>query len=532
MVFAFALLAAACGGSSGSDASDSSPNPAASAGSGAVDKSSMDALIASLGTPAAPNAVAPTDNSTTTRSLDADTIVACTNHHFTGNAVFENFVRFDPNGDALWPGSLVQYKGLSDGQLTPIALARQAGTVTVANALIADGSGAAVSNSSAVQSPSLATVQDAIHGILGAGATVNLAAKSDFSTDAVRSFDELALKLGVSANWLRAGGGVKFDGDWKSKKSTFVVRLNQQYFTASFAAPASPGAFFDPSVTPDQALTYMGPDNPPAYVASVTYGRMLFMKVESDESESTLGAAINATFNAVLAKTSVELDANTKSTMAHSNVSVMAIGGSPDDVAALESAGDGLPDALAAYLSRGANYSSTSPGAPIGYSVRFLRNNESVRVASPLDYSVAECGPAVSAITVTLDDLDVTKNGAALGAGAIHVHVEIPDTSATFDRDFTAVSDGANLSLAWPLPFQMVQTDQSSFVVSTTISSIDHPSEVVTTEHKHLFSIDRSDPANPLGAWSESGSSVSLAGKATAVASTLDVSLNYTAAVH
>ncbi len=335
----------------------------------------------------------------------------CVYKRFTGTALYETLVSFDPNADSIWPGAVAQTKTLPQGLAAPIGLARRPGTLTLSDAVI-EGDGSAAKYSRTLAEPSLAATREAIAGMFGTSA-VRLAAKSNYLAETAYSMNEASVKMGVAVSWMNGSVKANFAGSWLAKKTTMIVRFIQAYYTVSFAAPASPEKVFGPSVTANDARPYMGPGNPPAYVSSVTYGRMLIMKVETDESERDLRAALDATFN----KVNVTAEAASKNVLKNSTFSVFVLGGSPDDAARIQASdSEGRAEALGGYIRNGANFDPKSPGVPISYTMRRLADNETIKVSSTIDYQVPVCTPAAVNVTLDVDKLYLRKDGKAGGS--------------------------------------------------------------------------------------------------------------------
>ena len=353
-------------------------------------------------------------------------VTECSFKRFTGTALYETLVSFDPNADSIWPGSVIQTTTLPEGIAAPIAVARRPGTITVGDAVIGADK-ADVKYSRTLPKPTLAATRDAVSEIF-ANQKVQLPAKSNYLAETAYSMNEAALKLGVSAKWMTGSMKASFGAEWITKKTTMVVRFVQAYYTVSFEAPAAPEKLFAPDVTVADVRAYMGPGNPPAYVSSVTYGRMMLMKIESDESEADLRATLDVTYN----KVSGSLDAKSSNILKNSSISVFVLGGSADAAAKLQSASaESRAAALASYIQSGANYDPASPGVPISYTVRRLSDNATIKVASTIDYQIPVCVPAALQLTLDFDKISVGSSGQAsnhANAGEYEVWMESTDS--------------------------------------------------------------------------------------------------------
>lgn len=392
--------------------------PGATAPSG--DEAALRNLILGIDAPALPAAqpVTSTADGHAVENRNAQ-LFDCTYQRNQGVELYDSLVSFDPNADVLWPGSLVQTKNLSQGILEPIGLPRRPGTITFGSALGTPG-GDSLSRELAV--PSQASTQDAINAVLASSA-LRFPTKVNYRAEEAHSLTEAAAKVGFAVEWMQGSVKSSFDGGWTDEKTTMIVNFTQSYYSVSFAAPATPEAVFDASTRVEDAALYMGPGNAPGYVASVTYGRMLLVKIESSASASELKAALDVAFNAGVADGSVQAGFDHKKILRDANVSVFALGGSPELATEVMTNAEQRADKIAAYLADGASFSIKSPGVPISYTVRQLANNQLVRVASTLDYRVPTCATAKSRFQVSLGSLQVVDNGQYWGNPDIAVKV-------------------------------------------------------------------------------------------------------------
>lgn len=535
-VAALATFAVACGGED-----TSAPDSFSSAIASEPDQSALRDLIRAASAP--PTAAEqPTTQTGEDTQLKTENGVSqeCVYKRFTGTALYETLVSFDPNADSIWPGAITQTSTLPEGLAAPIGLARRPGTITVSDAII-DGAAADAKYSRTVDAPSLASTREAVAGIFGQNA-VRLAAKSNYLAETAYSANEASVKMGVAVSWMNGGVKASFAGSWLAKKTTMVVRFIQAYYTVSFAAPSSPELVFGPKVTANDARPYMGPGNPPAYVSSVTYGRMLIMKVETDESEHDLRAALDLAFS----KVNVSADVEAKRVLQNSTFSVFVLGGSPDDAARIQASdAETRASALAAYIQNGANFDPKSPGVPISYTERRLVDNETIKVSSTIDYQVPVCTPAPVNVELDIQKLFVRKDGKAGGSttGSYEVWLEsstsaggaappTPGQTDTSKREIlakgtAAIDDGSSITLGQK-SFARVDSQQG---VTLTIGAKLHSDAKgkeceMTRTHSYRF-----NPKTNVGEWTNTGANtLNCAAKDTSLLgdNSLDVDLGYT----
>jgi hypothetical protein len=281
-------------------------------------------------------------------------------------------VAFDPNADALWPGALVQGKSLQMGVLAPIGLPRAPGTVTLTTPLNVP------QMSRAVERPSLPSVQEALREIL-APVTAATPAKLAYTAITSESWQQGLLAAGVDAKWLSGSAQVELSAQRTTARSLVAARLTQAYYTVAFNPPARPAAVFDETVSLDDATLYLGEGNPPVYLSSVTYGRLLVLIFQSSASASELEAAVNAAMHSGRGEGAVKIQGKYADTLRSSQVHVLALGGSGQSAVKLI-AGDPI-QGLQAYMQEGATFSKDSPGLPISFQARYLRDNATAGMA-------------------------------------------------------------------------------------------------------------------------------------------------------
>lgn len=358
-------------------------------------------------------------------ALDGDVIVPKKSLGFTGSGpdkvenfeeqrkltkTLERFVAFNPNVDSVYPGALVQGKSLPDGVLTPLVTARTPLTITVSD-FISNNPSATYSKE--VKHPSLANVTAAVSSVISQNLQEDQPSKISYNETSYSSVEQAFLKLGASYSWTAGKISGSFQKSSQEYRTGLMVRFIQSYYTVSCDAPTAPNSFIAQTTPYNDFKLYAGDGNPPAYVASVTYGREVWMLIESNNSEQEVKAAINAAYNAAVSKGNVDLDVTQKKVLNESYVQVMIVGGNgPAAVEVL--AGDHFAN-LKQYLMAGANYSRKSPGVIISYTARYLSDNDIARVSSSADYTIktSEGRPDLNleSIRVTWDTTGDGKDG-------------------------------------------------------------------------------------------------------------------------
>jgi hypothetical protein len=325
---------------------------------------------------------------------------------------FESVAAFDPNADVLWAGSIVQGRSIESGVLAPIALSRKPGTVTVKN-LTMEGSSAEYSRS--IENPTNATLQKAVMDIVTQKLPIHSGALISYESATYSSVDQGLLQMGVSAKWLSASAKASISAEQSIKSSNMIVRLTQAYYSASFSPPSAPEAFFTDNVSVDDAALYMSPkngkvrSNPPVYVSTVTYGRSLYFLISSNEESSRLKAAVESSFKIGIVNGDANVAAERQRIIQDSDIRVLVLGGSGSSAVNVLT-GDKVAG-IEKLLREGADYSPSSPGVPISYQLRYLKDNDVARLSLTTEYDDRRVTPiGIKQLLVTFNTMDDDKD--------------------------------------------------------------------------------------------------------------------------
>lgn len=326
------------------------------------------------------------------------------------------FVSMSPLDGVIYPGALLQGKSLSTVPQNIIAK-RAGGSLTLT--LVAGlGNG---SQTRELPEVSLGKMTDEQNSILndlnktGAAVPANVAV----TAEVFDSLDEFALRAKVSLNYalVKVKGSMDFSSS--QRKSRIMVKLTQNYYTMFFSRKdLSVDSFFAPGNSPSDLAKQIGAGNPATYVSKVTYGRIAYIIVESDESKKALKAAIEASFRVGSASVETEF----KKTVKNAKVSVVAFGG--PSTAAYQAASasiaastiqnnDSKPlaqaivDALITDPNT-AKFGIQNPPLPISYEVRNVLDDSIVANSLTSTYNKRECLPVMHAGELRLS-LDGTK---------------------------------------------------------------------------------------------------------------------------
>lgn len=305
----------------------------------------------------------------------------CAYVHYSETVHAQDFVAFQPNSATLWPGNVVQGDDARRGLLTPIGLPRAPMTFSVS---LENLQGSPVGS---MESPSLSSFREQRNMILAAGVDGAVPAQISYEISQVFDESQVAVDVGGSLDWAGVASVAAMFGFAESHSTTKVlVEFTQAYYTIDVDIPGLPSDFFTDDVGVAELETFTGPDNPPMYVQSITYGRRVIFSLESLHSEQDIRFALEASFDALLYGGGVDIDIEHRQVLDESKISAVVLGGAGSDAVKTVFGIDGLFQ----YLVDGGDYSKDSPGAPIAYKLAYL-DNTGVEFAFTTDYSERQC---------------------------------------------------------------------------------------------------------------------------------------------
>jgi thiol-activated cytolysin len=378
-----------------------------------------------------------------------------------------------PTAGVVWPGALIKAnQAMMAGVPEPVRLGRSAVTLSI------DLPGMGQNGIVVVNDPTNSSVQAAIDDALGwwnnnayEEGYVN-AANSSYSYTSSFSSEQTALDLGLNMAWASGDFSGKFSSFTSTTKTVVTAAYKQAFYTVNFDSPRSPEEVFNTSVSLSQVKSEMDSQTPPAYVGSVTYGRILVFRMENTNSVSTtdLEAAFNYGVGRISASGSLAL--RYKSILSTSKIEVITIGGNAE--VASQAVTGNLIDVI---QGSNATYSRSNPGVPIAYQMKFLRDDSLAKLGYTTEYTTTECFDAGLKITLDFGNIVVTGDCDGIGAGEVTWALELLDQNGVkFDgvNGYTVISSGNKISPANKhFVFNVSGRDLTKFSVRMRISETD-----------------------------------------------------------
>lgn len=282
----------------------------------------------------------------------------------------------DPSADVIYPGSLLRAESITEGAYTPIIAPRKPILISISSTNI-NGS-----PTDTIHDPSrLSSAQAALQRLLSRELTGNGAAAHTKVVEKVYSYNQCRVALGANYSGGSFDVSSSFDFTNSSIKSRYMVKFFQQYYSISVDKPAMPSDFFSETPSPSILGSWS-----PVYVSSVKYGRVLLFLLESEKTESEMNAEVEASFNGLVASGGLNASVHLERLQEKSTMKVFVVGGNAQDAVAINS-----PDDVENYITQGGNFSNQSPGVPIAYTLRFLKDNSVAKVVLSSEYTVRSC---------------------------------------------------------------------------------------------------------------------------------------------
>lgn len=325
----------------------------------------------------------------------------CSYQRYEETRSFGELVAFEPNSSTLWPGAVVVGQDALQGLLTPVGVGLAPVTFSVS---LENLSGSPTGKMSA---PSLSSFREQMLTILKGAAEATAPARVAYQEASVDSEEQLELELGFGVGYKSFGAKGAFNFSSGSKRTKLVANFVQSYYTVDVDTPQNPADFFASGVTAKDLSAFVGADNPPLYIQSITYGRRAFFFLETDATYSEIKTSLEASFSAIIAKAEASLSSEHRKRLESSTMKVVILGGSGASAVKAISGYEGFRQAIV----DGANYSPESPGAPIAYKLAYL-DNAAAAFNLTSDYSVRTCTATQGKLTATLQQIvSVTGDG-------------------------------------------------------------------------------------------------------------------------
>ena len=307
---------------------------------------------------------------------------------------FEDVAIFDPALGVVFPGALVIGNAeMLDGAPQPLQIPRAPVKLRL------DLPGIGEAGNIEVADPTYSNIQSSIDQGLEfwnndiAPQGYEIASRAYYESTTTYSSEQMSLDLGVSVDWVSGSSfESQFNYDTATAKRVAAILYRQVFYDVVMETPNKPSDVFSSEVDMAKVEATMGASTPPAYVSSVSYGRLIMVRLETTSTETSV--ALEAALEYVSLGKDVEADveAKYKSILKESTINVVTIGGNAEVASQVITGSEvATSGGLNYVISEGSLYSRDNPGAPIAYTVKYLKDNRVAKMGYNTDYRLETC---------------------------------------------------------------------------------------------------------------------------------------------
>ena len=308
---------------------------------------------------------------------------------------FEEIAILQPTNGVIYPGALVVADEATLGGIpTPVTIDRAPLKLRL------DLPGIGENGNIEVENASNTSVQSSVDEALewwNANAKPDgytIASNSSYSAATSYTAKQLSIDVGLNVEWAKGDARAQFNYTSNESQRVAMMVFKQRFYTISMDAPGSPGDVFGPNATITDVESRFGSNGPPAYVHSVSYGRIIMFRMVTTESatDGELSGALN--YAAGVTNVSGSTEIKYKQILEKSSITVVTMGGNAEAASSAVTARS-FADLEPILQGENAVYSRNNPGVPIAYSLKYLKDNTSAKLGYTTDYNVKTCEEGV-----------------------------------------------------------------------------------------------------------------------------------------
>ncbi|WP_029275942.1 thiol-activated cytolysin family protein [Pedobacter borealis] len=321
----------------------------------------------------------------------SNSVIICTNTPKKLTKEISDISILSPSNGVIYPGALIlANRNLAEGKPQAITLQKSPLTLRV------DLPGLDKNGIKTIEQPKNVTVETEINNIASYWQENVLSkgqdhvARMTYSVTKAYSDSQLSIDLGFSTKWADNEIKNKFHFEKKTNSSTTVAMFKQIYYTATIDLPETPATVFGDNVSLEDVKAIMSSENPPAYVKSVDYGRIIMVRMDTNSSE-TKSDMENTMKMLTAGGTSIEASAKNKyeAIARNSTFTVLVLGGGAKISSDLF--GGESFSKIQNIIKGGIQLNKENPAYPISYTVNFLKDHQFAVMPMSTDYVETEC---------------------------------------------------------------------------------------------------------------------------------------------
>lgn len=302
-----------------------------------------------------------------------------------------NVVGLGLSGTTLYPGALLQGRDYQNGQFVPVTIPRAPGNLYMTGLVLEPGA-----QYQATDIPiSGGSVNQAIQQLITDYNVQGTTANASYQEQRAYSYESMLFDLGIDGRYGLNEMSADLSIDSSKTRNYVFSRFTQVFYDIVFEDPELASSVFSAGSAFSDPEGQIGAGNPPLYVSKVSYGRMVFFVAESEHDAQEVQAALGAAVRGAGSSVTLDSGLDYQQVLAKSRVYYYVVGGGADlALAPIASASPNqMFDAVKNFISdrASANFSASNPGAPIAYTLNYLKDRRPARMSYTVNYEKKDC---------------------------------------------------------------------------------------------------------------------------------------------
>ena len=297
------------------------------------------------------------------------------------SAAFDDNLLLDPSQNSIYPGAVLKgdtiakegYQEITEGNKRKAVI-----SFDLQGVKDKEGKDGKPGVTSGEIIPNLAAYRELRNRVLSQNITYHASAHSSYEDIEIKNEKSLEAQLKIGVGFGAAGikskiaAGFKFkNGEQKERR---LIKFVETFYTVDVNQEAAPLMINIPREAVGNRM--------PVYVSSVSYGRIAYLTIESNQKKSELKANLEAVFKATTTNNGdVDIDAAIKKLQDGTTVTINIIGGGSEAVTDLKQ--------FQKYIVK-EGFSAKNPGHIIKYQLRFLDDNATAYIKYGEKYKTVE----------------------------------------------------------------------------------------------------------------------------------------------
>lgn len=294
-----------------------------------------------------------------------------TKRRYQASHLFNEAVVLDPTADILYPGCVLRGSSIEDGTYAALSDVK-VGDVTFSISKVLESGELASATTKTVNNIRMSDYRTAFNE----WAQLNYqkgAVTSMHSVESVSSSAEAKAKLGATFKHEAFDIAGNFGFDFNSDNNHILAKFIQKQYTVTMDIPKTPTIFAE--VDPQYIR-----DVQPVYISNITYGRMIFMSIDTKHSLAEVRTALKLAVQAF--NINGDLEQSYRKVLEDSKINVSVIGGRT------ASQNLALTDGWKGFQEYMTSSQEMHDLTPISFSLRYAADNSIARLVSKQQYDI------------------------------------------------------------------------------------------------------------------------------------------------